>query len=185
MKWVCVFCGSRAINDPDFAKQVEVLVAGFTTHRWGLVYGAASVGIMGEIARAILQSQGPVKGIIPEFLKTKEILQDGLTQLISVKTLEERKTQMIQHSDAFLILPGGFGTLDELFEVLTLKQLGFHTKAISVIDHKGYFKGLKDFTQTAVNSGLITKKDSELFRVFPGADEYLKYQSDFFAGKDS
>lgn len=181
MKWVCVFCGSRAIKDPDFSQAIEALVNGFTRNHWGLVYGAASVGIMGEFARSILQNQGPVKGIIPEFLKTKELLQDGLTELITVKTLEERKTQMIQQSDAFLILPGGFGTLDELFEVLTLKQLGFHSKAISVIDHKGYYKGLKDFTQTAVHSGLITKKDSELFRVFPDAEEYLKYQSDFFA----
>jgi uncharacterized protein (TIGR00730 family) len=162
MRALCVFCGSNPGNEPAhvaIAREVGSLLA-----RRGveLVYGGGRNGIMGAIADAVLAGGGKVTGIIPQKLVERELAHARLTELVSVDTMHERKAQMADLSDAFLVLPGGLGTMEELFEVWSWAQLGFHRKPIGVLDTHGYFRPLRELMEHATTSGFMRRPDLEL-----------------------
>ena len=142
MKSVAVYCGSSAGTNPLFATQAQALAAALVAHGLTLVYGGGRVGLMGTIADAVLALGGRVVGVIPEVLATKEIAHAGCTELFVVKSMHERKLLMADRADAFIAMPGGYGTLEELFEVLTWGQLGLHRKPVGVLNVDGYYDHL-------------------------------------------
>jgi uncharacterized protein (TIGR00730 family) len=139
---VCIFCGSRPGSDPAVTTAAERLGSAIAERGMTLVYGGARVGIMGALADAALRKGGRVVGVIPKGLVSKEIAHDGLSELFLTESMHERKDRMLTLSDAFVCLPGGFGTYDELFEVITLAQIGFHDKPIGLLDVNGFFEPL-------------------------------------------
>lgn len=142
MKRICVFCGSKSGNDPAYHKAAQTLGKHLATEGIELVYGGASVGLMGTVATSALEAGGSVIGILPQTLQKRELAHPHLTELRIVEDLFERKKQMIELSDAFLCLAGGLGTLDELFEVLTWDQIGFHQKAYGLLNTQQYYDPL-------------------------------------------
>ena len=142
MQRVCVFCGSNPGARPAYADAARALGEVLAARRIGLVYGGGRVGLMGILADAALAAGGEVIGVIPRALATKEIAHDGVPELRVVASMHERKAQMAALADGFVALPGGFGMLDELFEVVTWAQLGLHAKPIGVLNVAGYFDAL-------------------------------------------
>ena len=142
-KSVCVFCGSRAGDDPAFTTDAKRLGTGIAAHGWRLVYGAGDVGLMGTVARAAQDTGGDTFGVIPAHLVAWEVGKTDLTRYIVTETMHERKKVMFMNCDAVVVLPGGAGSLDELFEVLTWRQLGLHEKPIYIVNTNGYWDLLK------------------------------------------
>ena len=155
IKRVCVFCGSSPGVTPAFGERAARLGEVIATQGMGLVYGGASVGVMGRLADATLAAGGEVIGVIPRALVDMEVAHDGLTELRVVASMHERKAVMADLADAFIALPGGIGTLDELTEVLTWAQLGLHTKPTGLLDVEGYFAPLLEFLDGAVRSRFL------------------------------
>ncbi len=142
LKNITVFCGANSGANPEFATtghKVGSILAGRNT---GIIYGGAKIGIMGAVADGALAHGGRVTGILPHFLSAREIAHDGLSELIVVDSMHERKLKMYAMSDGFLVLPGGFGTMDELFETLTWAQLGLHQKPIGILNTRHYYDDL-------------------------------------------
>ncbi len=137
-----MFCGSRAGADPAFMEAGRQMGRAIAARGLTLVYGGARVGIMGAVANAALAAGGRVVGVIPRSLVSKEIAHDGLSELYLTETMHERKDRMVMLSDAFIALPGGFGTYDELFETITLAQIGIHDKPNALLDTNGFFQPL-------------------------------------------
>ena len=152
---VCVFCGSKTGADPAYAAAARSLGALLASEHLTLVYGGASVGLMGAVADATLAGGGQVIGVIPHGLASKEIAHPGLTTLHRVGTMHERKALMEQLSGAFIAMPGGFGTLDEMMEILTWTQLGLHRKPAGFLDVKGYWQPLLRQLKVALAEGFI------------------------------
>ena len=152
---VCVFCGSSPGATPAFADRARQLGAVIAAQGLGLVYGGASVGLMGTLADAALAAGGEVIGVIPQSLVDMEVAHAGLSELRIVTSMHERKAVMADVADAFIALPGGFGTLDELAEVLTWSQLGLHTKPTGLLDVDGYFAPLLEFLDGALRSRFL------------------------------
>jgi uncharacterized protein (TIGR00730 family) len=142
MKSICVYCGANYNGDPLLKAAVETLTQHLVNKGIRLVYGGGSVGVMGMLADEMLKRGGEVTGIIPQFLMDKEVGHTGLTEMIVTTNMHERKKKMADIADAFLILPGGVGTLEEFFEVLTWLQLGLHNKAIGVLNIAGFYDNL-------------------------------------------
>ena len=142
IKSLCVYCGSNYNGDPQLKLAVEQLAKEMTAQQIRLVFGGGSVGVMGLIADAVLAEGGKVTGVIPQFLMDKEVGHKGLTEMIVTENMHQRKQRMADISDGFLILPGGFGTLEEFFEVLTWLQLGLHKKPIGVLNIGGFYNPL-------------------------------------------
>lgn len=155
MQSVCVFCGSHPGVRPAYRAAAVRLGAALAERGLGLVYGGASTGLMGAVADAALASGGKVHGVLPEFMIAREVAHRGLTTLQLVGSMHERKAAMAAHADAFVALPGGFGTLEELFEVLTWAQLGLHRKPCALLDVDGYYEPLVVFLDRAVSEGLL------------------------------
>jgi uncharacterized protein (TIGR00730 family) len=152
-----VFCGSRFGADPG-VRDVAVRLGGLLAHQAiTLVYGGGGVGLMGLVANAALKGGGRVVGIIPEFLLQREAGHLPLTETVIVKTMHERKLQMFERSDAFVVLPGGIGTLEELFEVLSWRTLGLHTKPIVIVDQGGYWDPLAILLRSIVEGGFAER----------------------------
>lgn len=139
IKSFCVYCGSNFNGDPNLKKAVESLANQMVKNKIKLVFGGGSVGVMGLIADAVLAEGGEAIGVIPQFLMDKEVGHKGLTEMIITENMHQRKQKMADIADAFLILPGGFGTLEEFFEVLTWLQLGLHQKPIGVLNVDGFY----------------------------------------------
>jgi uncharacterized protein (TIGR00730 family) len=152
---VCVFCGSSTGSDPTFAEAARELGRLFAREGIALVYGGGSVGLMGEVADAVLSSGGEVIGVIPHALWAREVGHRGLTDLRIVDTMHERKALMADLSDAFIALPGGLGTLEEIFEVWTWAQLGLHAKPLGFLDVNGFYTPLMDFLDRAVRARFV------------------------------
>jgi uncharacterized protein (TIGR00730 family) len=150
MSRLCVFCGSNEGARPEYAAAARALGREIATQGLGLVYGGASVGLMGIVADAALEAGGEVIGVIPESLWQKEIAHRGLTELRVVASMHERKAQMADLSDGFIALPGGIGTLEELFEVWTWSQLGLHAKPVALLNVADYYTPLIRFLDSAV-----------------------------------
>lgn len=154
-KRVCVFCGSGEGSDPAYAEAAIAIGRLLATQGIGVVYGGAKVGLMGKVANAALVAGGDVLGVIPDKLQTKEIAHPGLTELFVVESMHARKAMMGHLSSAFVALPGGWGTMEELFEVLTWTQLRYHTKPIGLLNVNGYYDHLLAFADHAVTQGLL------------------------------
>jgi uncharacterized protein (TIGR00730 family) len=158
-KFLCVFCGSSNNVDERYFNVAKKMANKMLEKNIGLVYGGASVGLMGAIADRMLENGGEVIGVMPQGLVDMEVAHDNLTELIVVDTMHSRKEIMYQRSDAFVALPGGFGTLDELFEILTWRQLNFHHKPISVLSIDQYFKPIEEFVKNANRVGFVKDRD--------------------------
>ena len=159
---ICIFCGANSSVDPDVEHMAKKVMSFFGQNKIELVYGGAAIGVMGILATDLMLQGGRVTGIIPQHLMNKEVAHGGLTGLIVTKDMHERKQLMYKMSDAFLIFPGGMGTLDELFEIVTWRQLGLHGKPIAIMNINGYFDSLLEFLGHAVAKGLVTEKDRNI-----------------------
>ena len=142
MQSICVFCASGMGKNPVYAQSARQFGQLMAARQIRLVYGGSQRGLMGEVAEGVLQGGGQVTGVIPGFLATKEIAHTGITELIRVGTMHERKTRMADEAEGFVALPGGFGTMDELCEILTWAQLGLHRKPIGIWNINGYYDAL-------------------------------------------
>lgn len=155
MQRICVFTGSNRGVRPEYAQAAQALGATLVRRKLGLVYGGASVGLMGVLADSVLAEGGEIIGVIPRLLTRKEVAHPGLTALYEVETMHERKAMMADLADGFIALPGGFGTFDELFEILTWAQLGLHCKPVGALNVAGYFDPLFTFVQHTVREGFV------------------------------
>src|SRR5580658_7185906 len=162
MRSICVFCGSNEGLSPLYAVTARKLGAALASRGIRVVYGGASVGLMGIVANAALAAGGEVVGVLPGALFRTEVAHEGLTALHRVGSMHERKALMTELSDAFIALPGGFGTYDELFEATTWAQLGIHHKPIALLDVAGYFAPLRALITAAVDSGFIKPEHAAL-----------------------
>ena len=162
MKRICVFCGSNAGARSEYAEAAHALATVLAERKLGIVYGGGNVGLMGVLADAALARGGEVIGVIPQKLVDKEVAHHGVTELRIVETMHERKALMNDLSDAFLALPGGFGTLDEFFEVLTWAQLGFHGKPCALLNVAGYYDGMLAMLDHAVTERFLRPAHREL-----------------------
>ncbi len=170
---VAVYCGSAEGSDPVFLAEARALGVAIAAAGLGLVYGGACVGLMGAVADAALEGGAEVVGVLPEVLAGSEIAHTGLTRLEMVPTMHARKARMVKLADAFLILPGGYGTLDELMEIVTWAQLKIHAKPCVLINTAGYWNGLLDFLDTAVAAGFLKTHNRALLRVAGNPAEAL------------
>jgi len=168
MKRVCVFAGSSAGARPEYLAAAAGLGTLMAARDIELVYGGARVGLMGAIADAVLAGDGSVIGVIPRALVEKEVAHDGLTDLRIVTSMHERKALMADLSDAFIALPGGWGTLDEMFEILTWAQLGLHRKRCGLLNVLGYFDRLLSFLDYTMEQGFVRREYSSLLAVSDG-----------------
>jgi uncharacterized protein (TIGR00730 family) len=155
MTRVCVFCGSSPGARPEYLASARALGAALARRGMGLVYGGASVGLMGAVADAALAAGGEATGVIPGALQARELAHRGLSRLEVVGSMHERKARMADLADAFVALPGGMGTLEELSEILTWAQLGLHRKAVGVLDVRGYWQPLLAFLDHAVEERFL------------------------------
>lgn len=152
---IAVFCGSSFGNDPDFKIAATEFGSLAGKLGWQIVYGGASIGLMGTVADACLENGGRVHGVIPGFMRNKEIAHPKLTELTVTKNMHERKQVMAAEADIFVALPGGFGTFEEILEIITWRQLNLHKSPIGFLNVNGYFDGLLSFFEKARHSGFI------------------------------
>jgi uncharacterized protein (TIGR00730 family) len=171
---VCVFCGSRPGAHPDYARAAREVGAALARESIGLVYGGSKTGLMGELADAALGAGGEVIGVIPGHLGTREVAHTGLRDLRVVGTMHERKATMASLSDAFIALPGGLGTLEELFEMATWTQLGIHGKPTAAVNVRGYYDILDRLLEQAVNEGFLRAENRALITVATDVSSILE-----------
>ena len=171
MKSICVYCGSNFNGDPVLRSAIEGLAQALTDQNIILVYGGGSVGVMGVIADEVMKRNGKVTGVIPQFLLDKEVGHQSLTQMIVTENMHERKQTMADLSDGFIVLPGGFGTLEEFFEVLTWLQLGLHGKAIGVLNVGGFYDPLFAQMDVMVEHRFLKQANRDL--VFNESDPFV------------
>ncbi|TKC10583.1 TIGR00730 family Rossman fold protein [Pedobacter polaris] len=162
MKSLCVYCGSNFNGNPVLRKAIEDLAEAMASQNITLVFGGGSVGVMGVIADEILKHGGKAIGVIPQFLMDKEVGHKGLTEMIITKDMHQRKQKMADLADGFVILPGGFGTLEELFEVLTWLQLGLHGKPIGVLNVNGFYDHLFKQMDVMVEQRFLKQTNRDL-----------------------
>jgi uncharacterized protein (TIGR00730 family) len=162
---ICVYCGSRHGNRPAYTAAARALGAAIGSRGWQLVYGGGKVGLMGEVADATMAAGGRVVGVIPESLKQREVEHQGLDELHVVPTMHLRKQMMAERADAFIALPGGIGTLEELYEVWTWRQLGYHRNPIGLLNTEGYYDDLLRFMRHSVDEGFLSADQQAAVRV--------------------
>lgn len=162
MKSVCVFCGSSDGVRPEYLAAARALGAALARRKLALVYGGASVGLMGAVANAVMSAGGQVIGVIPATLDKKEIAHRGLTELHVVDSMHTRKQMMADRADGFIALPGGLGTMEELFEVLTWRLLGIHQKPAGLLDVAGYYRPLITFLESTISEGFLRREQLQL-----------------------
>ena len=179
MKRVCVFCGSSMGSKPAYAKAARQLGHALASRNLGLVYGGTNVGTMGELANAALADGGEVIGVVPRIFVEKKIAHAALSDLRVVDSIHERKGLMAELSDAFIALPGGLGTIDELFEMVTWTQLGLHRKPCGLLNVSQYYNKLVDFLDYAVSEGFIKVPHRSLILIDESPDALLKKFDEF------
>jgi len=171
---VCVYCGSRPGARPEFAAAAQAVGQWIGAQRGQLVYGGGRTGLMGLVAQATRAAGGRVVGIIPKALVDRELANPLCDELHVVDTMHERKAMMAHRSDAFLALPGGIGTFEELFEIWTWRQLGYHDKPVGVLDVAGYYEGLLSFLRHSVQEGFMGDWQMGLVRTSTVPEELLQ-----------
>ncbi|OHT44873.1 Rossman fold protein, TIGR00730 family [Flavobacterium tructae] len=173
MKRITVFCGSSFGTDKIYKEQAALLGKTLAQQNIELVYGGANVGLMGAVADGVLNEGGKAIGVLPNFLRSKEIAHLSLTELIVVESMHERKTKMNDLCDGVIALPGGFGTLEELFEMLTWGQLGLHKKPIGILNINGFYDSLIELTKVMVEKGLLKPVNQEMLLVSDTIEDLL------------
>jgi uncharacterized protein (TIGR00730 family) len=181
MKRVTVFCGSSIGAEEIYKSQATLLGQTLAKRNIELVYGGAKVGLMGAVADGALSEGGKVIGVLPNFLKSKEIAHEQLTELILVESMHERKSKMNELCDGVIALPGGFGTLEELFEMLTWAQLGLHKKPIAILNINGFYDSLNVMIQTMVDKGFLKEVNQQMLLVSDNIDELLDKMKNYVA----
>ena len=169
MRRICVYCGSNAGKTPNYAEAARDLAEVLVRHEIELVYGGSDKGTMGILADAVLDLGGKVHGVIPQMLMEKEVAHQGVTELHVVGSMHARKTMMAALSDGFIALPGGYGTLEELVEIVTWGQLRFHDKPCGVLNVDGYFDHLLRFLDHAHREGFLCRENRDMLLVDPDA----------------
>lgn len=173
IKALCVFCGSSDDMDPAYLEAAEAMGRSIAAHQIGIVFGGGGTGMMGALADGALASGGHVIGVIPEIFNTPTLLHNGLEELHVVESMHARKAMMAEMADAFIALPGGFGTMEELFEMLTWSQIGLHSKPIGILNVRQYFNPLLTLIEHAKDQGFIYSEHRELIRVSNDPDELI------------
>lgn len=181
MKRITVFCASSLGIESIYKEQAYALGKTLAQRNIGLVYGGAKVGLMGAVANGAIEYGGEAIGILPHFLGSKEIAHEGLTELILVDTMHERKTKMHELCDGVITLPGGFGTMEELFEMLTWAQLGLHKKPIGILNVNGFYDELISLIQSMVNKGLLKPVNQQMLLVDDRIDGLLAKMQSYVA----
>jgi len=179
MKRVTVFCGSSFGNEKIFEEQAYLLGKTLAEQGIGLVYGGAKVGLMGAVADGAMKNKGEVIGVLPNFLKVKEIAHENLTELILVETMHERKTKMNELCDGVIALPGGFGTLEELFEMVTWAQLGLHKKPVAILNTNGFYNSLIEMIQKMVDEGFLKEINQHMLLTSNNISELLEKMKNY------
>ncbi|KUJ54933.1 LOG family protein [Chryseobacterium aquaticum] len=174
MKSITVFCGSSFGSDEKYKKQATLLGQTLAKQNIQLIYGGANVGLMGAVADGVLSEGGKAIGVLPHFLQSKEIAHNHLTELILVESMHERKTKMNDLCDGVIALPGGYGTLEELFEMITWAQLGLHKKPIAILNVDGFYDNLIKLIQTMVDKGFLKQINREMLLVSDDIGELLE-----------
>ena len=159
MRSIAVFCGSSEGSDLNILNDAHNLGKLLAQRHITLVYGAAKIGIMGKVAQAVIDNKGKTIGVIPEFLRIKEVVNSNLTELIVTQNMHDRKVIMYDKSDGFIIIPGGFGTMDEFFEITTWGQLGLHTKPIGILNSNGFYDHLLAQAKVMVERGFLKQEN--------------------------
>lgn len=181
MKRITVFCASSFGTDKIYEEQAALVGKTLAEQNIELVYGGANVGLMGAVADGALQAGGKVIGVLPNFLRSKEIAHLGLTELILVESMHERKTKMSDLCDGVIALPGGFGTLEELFEMLTWAQLGLHKKPIAILNINGFYDALITLLETMTEKGLLKEVNQKMLLVSDNIDDLLHQMKNYTA----
>ncbi|MFD1063650.1 TIGR00730 family Rossman fold protein [Winogradskyella litorisediminis] len=179
MKSIAVFCGSSLGNDEKIITQSKHLGKELVTRDIALVYGGSKIGIMGVVADEVINGKGKTIGIIPIFLKTKEIVNEEVTELIVTENMHDRKVLMYEKSDGFMVIPGGFGTMDEFFEISTWGQLGLHTKPIGILNSNGYYDALIEQCKTMVDKGFLNQDNFDAIVIDETIDGLLEKMENF------
>ena len=179
MKTICVYCGSSPGRGEEYLRSARALGEELVRRELDLVYGGASIGLMGEVANAVMEGGGRVTGVLPKQLFQREVPHEGLSTLIEVASMHERKAIMAEMADAFVALPGGLGTIEELFEILTWSQLKLHNKPCGVLNIANYYDKLQDFVAYAVSEEFVRPRhgDMILWGTTPGEllDKFVEY----------
>ncbi|MBT8058203.1 MAG: TIGR00730 family Rossman fold protein [Gammaproteobacteria bacterium] len=181
MKRICVYCGSSPGRLPAYREAADRLGRVLAERRIGLVYGGASVGVMGAVADAVLDEGGETIGVIPRSLATKEVAHHGLDELVVVDSMHQRKAKMAELSDGFVALPGGWGTIEEIFEMLTWAQLGFHEKPCGLLNVAAYFDPLFTFLERAIEQRFVKEDHRPMMMMDSNPAALLDRFSDYRA----
>ncbi|MGI9650861.1 TIGR00730 family Rossman fold protein [Chryseobacterium sp. RLHN22] len=179
MKSITIFCGSSYGTDKIFKEQAFLVGKTLAKENIQLIYGGANVGLMGEVADGAIQNGGRAIGVLPRFLQSKEIAHTSLTELILVETMHERKTKMNELSDGVIVLPGGYGTLEEFFEMITWAQLGLHKKPIALLNIGGFYNDLISLVQKMVDKGFLKAVNQEILLVSENIDDLLSKMKNY------
>jgi uncharacterized protein (TIGR00730 family) len=171
---LCIYCGSSPGNRPEYVAEARCFGRTLVEQDIGLVYGGASIGLMGVVADTVLAAGGTVTGVIPRALLRKEVVHHGLTELVITESMHARKAKMAQLADAFVALPGGIGTFEELFEIWTWAQLGFHRKPCALFNPRGYFDPLVQFLDHAVEEGFLKPVHRSMLLVSDSPENLLE-----------
>lgn len=183
MRRICIYCGSNFGTDPAYRAAAAEVGAYCAKNGITVVYGGGSVGLMGAVADAALAAGGEVIGVIPKKLVTLEKEHRGLTQLFEVETMHERKKLMMDHSDGFLALPGGYGTLEELFEAVAWLQLGYHRKPVGLLNVAGYYDPLLLMLESMERGGLLRPEHRSMLLVDTNLETLIERMKNFEAGE--
>lgn len=173
MKSICIYCGSRNGSDSTLAPLAYGVGEIIAQAGNAVVYGGASVGLMGQVANGALANGGRVIGVIPKLIFDFEVAHNGITELHHVETMHQRKLKMMELSDAFVALPGGFGTMDELNEIITWRQIKLHNKPVAILNHNGYYDHYLEFLKVGVKSGLISQDHLDMLIVGDSIEQIL------------
>lgn len=173
MNSIVVFCGSSEGSNSEYVAQGYLLGKTLAERKITVVYGGAKIGVMGAIAKGTLASNGKVIGVIPDFLKVKEVVHSGLTELMITQDMHQRKLKMHELSDGIIMLPGGYGTLEEFFEMLTWGQLGLHQYPIGILNTNGFYSELMAMLAKMVDQGFVKKENYDMILVDESIDELL------------
>jgi uncharacterized protein (TIGR00730 family) len=179
MRRILVYCGANVGTNPIYAETAIELGKTFVGKNIRLIYGGGNVGLMGELSRAVMDNGGKATGVIPDFLVKMEVANPNLTEMITVETMHQRKAKMVELCEGVITLPGGFGSMDELFEMLTWAQLGLHQKPIGILNVNGFYDHLINQIDFMVVEGFLRKENRELLVVDDTIEGLLQQMEDF------